>query len=280
MTNAKFTVILWGLIACGAFSQPAPAPLSFEVASIKPAAPDAPGMFIQIQPGGGLRVSNMNLKQLISYAYDVRDFQVSGGPGWVNSDRFDIQARPAHAGDAPTSADDFRNQTDAQRKTMADQMRERTRTLLADRFQLVVRRETKEAPVYALQIAKGGPKLKEDNEPQGRQGIMARRRGQFTGTAAPLQMLATVLSGQLGRPVIDKTGLAGKYDFELEWSPDPGQNFGPAGFPPGAAAPPPTDPNGPTLFTALQEQLGLRLESGKGPIEMILIDRIEKPSEN
>jgi len=171
--------------------------------------------------------------------------------------------------------------SDGQRKTYEEQMRERVRSMLADRFQLMVHRETKESAVYALVVAKGGTKLKENTDPSGRPGIMGRRRGEFTGTAAPMQLLTQMLSNQLGRPVIDKTGLTGKYDFQLQWTPDPGQNPGPPGvLPPGVAAPPPPDPNGPDVFTAIQEQLGLRLESQKGPVDMIVVDRVEKPSEN
>jgi uncharacterized protein (TIGR03435 family) len=100
--------------------------------------------------------------------------------------------------------------------------------------------------------------------------------------AAPLEMLTNALSNQLGRPVLDRTGLKGNFDFKLEWTPEPGQSGGPfSGVPPpGVDVPPPPDPNGPSVFTAVQEQLGLRLESQKGPVEILVIDRVEKPSEN
>lgn len=257
-----------------------PAPLSFEVASIKASAPDTRTMFLQFQRGGGLRVTNMTLKQVLAFGYDVRDFQISGGPAWINSDRYDIQARPEHS-TAAAEPDDFRQMSEEQRKTADQQMRERVRTLLADRFQLAVHHDTKEAPVYALMVAKGGPKLKENTEPRGgRQGIGMRPGGQLTGTAAPVPMLANLLSNLMGRPVLDRTGLSAKYDFELHWTPDPGQTLLPPGAPAPAAEAPLPDPNGPTIFTALQEQLGLRLESEKGPVDMIVIDRVEKPSEN
>ena len=257
-----------------------PAPMSFEVASIKASAPDTRGMFIQFQPGGGLRVTNLTVKQVLAYGYDVRDFQISGGPAWINSDRYDIQARPEHT--ATTAApDDYRQMTDEQRKTLDQQMRERVRTLLADRFELAVHHDTKEAPVYVLMVAKGGPKLKENTEPRGgRQGMGMRPGGQLTATAAPLPMLANLLSNLMGRPVLDKTGLTAKYDFELHWTPDSGKSLVPPGAPAAAVEAQAPDPNGPTIFTALQEQLGLRLESQKGPVDMIVIDRVEKPSEN
>jgi uncharacterized protein (TIGR03435 family) len=218
---------------------------------------------------------------LITFAYDVRDFQISGGPGWINSERYDIQARPDRSEPAESLPPDPRKMTDAQLKTIGDQMRERLRALLADRFQLTIHRETKDAPVYALVVGKNGSKLQAAEEGKDGPRGMRMGRGQLTGMSAPLSMLANTLSSQLGRPVLDRTGLTGKYDFKLEWTPDPGQGDGPpGGLPPGIEAPPPPDPNGPSLFTAVQEQLGLRLESQKGPMEMIVIDRVEKASEN
>jgi uncharacterized protein (TIGR03435 family) len=250
-------------LVSGLWSQAAsPAP-AFEVATIKPAAPDARGSFIRIMPGGALQVTNMPLRMLLTFAYDVRDFQVSGGPGWVGSERYDINAKSEPSAGAQTVSDDPRKMTDDQRKTAG---------------QLAIHHETKEAPIYALVVAKNGPKLQESQEGAG-PSLMGRARGQFEGKGALMEMLANVLSMQVGRPVVDKTGLTGKYDFKLEWTPDPGQGPGPLGIP-GPDAPPPTDPNGPSLFAAVQEQLGLRLESTKGPVETIVIDRVEKPSEN
>ena len=174
--------------------------------------------------------------------------------------------------------DDFSKMTDEQRKTNREQIAERLRALLADRFQLVVHKETKEQPIYALMPAKNGPKLQEAKELGPRQG-MNMNRGRLQGWAAPMEMLGQVLSNTMERPVVDKTGLTGKYDFILEWTPDIGAGGGVAGLGDAPNAPPPGS-SGPTIFTALQEQLGLRLESQKGPVEMIVIDRAEKPSEN
>lgn len=267
---------------CGQSSTP---PLTFEVASVKPSATDDRRVMIQIQPGGGLRTSGTSLKMLLTFAYDVRDFQVSGGPGWINSDRYDIVAKAERSAGAETPLDDPRKMTDEQRKTVGDQMRERLRALLADRFQVTLHRETKEQSVYALVVAKNGPKLQEAQAKEGtgpRGPMMRMGRGELSGQGVALDMLTRTLSSQLGRTVIDRTGLKGNFDFKLTWTPDPGQSAGPPGGgpPPGADAPPPPDPNGPSIFTALQEQLGLRLESQKGPVEMLVIDRVEKPSEN
>jgi bla regulator protein blaR1 len=260
-------------------AQPAANPLTFEVASVRPSAQDAHGWFINFLPGGGLRVIGAPLKSLITLAYDVRDFQVSGGPGWINSDRFDINARGEASEVTESAPADLTKMTEEQRMANAEQAKERLRNLLEERFKLAIHRENKEQQVYALIVAKGGPKIQESKEAAGR---MRLGRGLLTGQSVNLAFLATNLSNQLGRPVIDKTALTGKYDFELKWTPDPGQPaaapFGPPA--PGVELPPPPDPNGPSIFTALQEQLGLRLESQKGPVDTLVIDRVERPSEN
>jgi bla regulator protein BlaR1 len=248
---------LLNLAAVGALAQPSAKPLTFEVASVKRSSPDARGATIDFLPGGELRVVGATLKTLITTAYDVRGFQVTGGPGWMDSARFDIDARSETLDSV----------------TLGAQARERLRNLLASRFQLATRRETKEQQVYTLVVAKGGSKFPESKESK---SMMRGGRGLIISQHVETAMLTTWMSGQLGRPVIDKTALAGKYDFELKWTPDPGQSadgpFGPL--------PPPPDPNGPSIFTAVQEQLGLRLESQKGPVEILVIDRAEKPSEN
>lgn len=169
--------------------------------------------------------------------------------------------------------------TDERPKTMGEQVRGRLGNLLEERFLLTLHRETKEQQVCALVVAQSGPKLQESKEGMGRAGM---DRGLLTGQGVGLGLLAKNLSNQLDRTVIDHTDLSGKYDFELKWTPDPGQpTAAPLGPPPpGVKLPPPPDPNGPSIFTALTEQLGLRLESQKGPVEMLVIDRVERPSEN
>jgi bla regulator protein blaR1 len=305
--------IAWAALCCisSLFGQSAPRPLTFEVASIKPSDPDARGRMLSLQPGGGLRVTGWTLKGLIAFAYDVRDFQIAGGPGWIDSARYDIMAK-AERSDSSDLPNDPRSITEEQLKINAERVRLRLQALLAERFQLAIHRETREAPVYALVIGKNGPKLTEAKQgegpnpadvtktdpvqvagrgeggagPVGRmmgggRGPMGRMMmgiGQLNGEGVTLQFLVQALSNQLGRPVLDKTGLTGHYDFKLQWTPGPGEgpNFGP----PGPDAPPPPDPNGPSIFTAVQEQLGLRLESTKGPVEIIVVDRAEKASEN
>ena len=260
------------LLTCPGFAQ-----LTFEVASIKPSDPDSRGMAIQFMPGGGLKMAGVPLRAMITFAYDVRDFQVTGGPGWMATERFDVMARPDRASvDGP---EDFGNMTFQQMRTIRDQMSERLRALLADRFQLVVHKETKDQPIYALVVSKNGAKLKESKVVVGARQGMSMNRGRLEGMAAPVEMLIQTLSNVTGHPVVDKTSLAGKYDFVLEWTPDPGVDARAQGFGDGVTEPAPA-PGGPTIFTALQEQLGLRLEAQKGPVENIVIDRAEKPSEN
>jgi uncharacterized protein (TIGR03435 family) len=265
--------------AFGLFSQPAP--LTFEVASIKPSPPDEQHFMIQFQPGGGLRATGVTLKMLITQAYDVREFQVSGGPGWINTERYDIVARPEHNADSDLPPEDLRKMSDEQRKTLGEQMRARLVALLADRFRLKVHRETQQALAYALVVGKNGPKLKQAEGDSETRGRMRMGRGDLNGDGVKLEFLAQALANQLGRPVVDKTGLTGNYDIKLAWTPDPGPPAPlPLGPPPGLEPSPVPDPSGPSIFTAIEEQLGLRLESQKGPIETIVIDSVEKPSEN
>jgi uncharacterized protein (TIGR03435 family) len=257
-------------------------PPQFEVASIKPAAPDARGMLIMPGPGGGIRITNMPLKELIVIAYRIQPFQISGGPPWLDSIRYDIIAKPEHKpkqGDIPLML----------------------QSLLADRFQLTIRRETKELPVYAIVLArkdgKLGPQLSEAKEggctvpdptkppppPEagkppklGCGGLMMSPR-HLTAASVPVSNLTPMLSRLLGRTVIDRTGLTQKFDITLDWTPDESQAIQ---LPPDGPKPPTSDSPGPSIFTALQEQLGLKLESQKGPVEILVIERAEKPSEN
>lgn len=246
----------------------------FETASIKPSAPAQGGrMMIGIQtlPGGRVSMSNVTVKILLQQAYNIRDFQIVGGPSWISTERYDIVAKPEGSA------------TDAQVKVMLQ-------SLLKDRFKLEFRRETRELPTYALVIAKGGPKLKVSDAPRedqedrgggrgeggggGRRGMVRMGRGHFEATGAPISALINQLAIALRRSVIDKTGLTGEYDFNLDWAPDE------TGRGPAAEGSSSTDAEGPSIFTALQEKLGLKLEATKGPVEVFVIGSAEKASEN
>jgi bla regulator protein blaR1 len=241
---------------------------TFEVASIKPSAPAGGGMQIGVSPGGTFNAKNVTLKVLIEQAYDVRDFQIAGGPGWVDTEVYDIIAKGDGTG---PSEDDMRKMTDTQRDLFKEQLVVKIRALLADRFLLKVHRETKELPVYALAIAKNGTKIQSAADEDVTRTSLTTRRGdggktEVTGTRVPVASLVKTLSSQVGRPVLDQTGLAGNYNFKFSFAPDLGQ--------------PATETDGPSIFTALQEQLGLRLEAQKGPVEVLVIDSAQKASEN
>jgi uncharacterized protein (TIGR03435 family) len=234
----------------------------FEVASIKPGDPGARGGYIQPSPGR-FTSTNMPLIGLITFAYDVRPDQISGAPGWIDSQRYDILATSESPVGDPHK--------------LLDQQRLMLQKLLADRFQLRVRHETRERPVYTLTVDKNGPKMKENNDLKSAPFpiIVITGRGHAKAQIVSMSYIVQFLESQLGRIVLDRTGLKGSYDFTLQWTPDPA-------FEPGLGAAPdaPPDASGPSIFTALRQQLGLGLESTKGPVEFIVVDRVEKPSEN
>jgi len=308
-----------------AFAQTAEPLPSFEVASIKPAAPMQPGrMMIGTRGGPGtsdpgqMTFTNNSLRDLIQNAYDVKSYQITG-PSWIETERFDILAK-------------------VPKNTPKEQAKLMLQSLLADRFKLVLHHSSKELPMYALVVAKNGPKLKEaapepaptpgedapggpgispgsgritvgkDGVPQfphgAPRGAMMMTMGGMNGTmhmgakAQTMARFAETLNMQVDRPIVDMTGLTGKYDIALEFAPDFGRmqtkmaamggggmmvqgsgGEGPGGGP--AASPDGPGAGGPTIFSALQEQLGLKLEPKKGPVDILVIDSANKvPTEN
>jgi bla regulator protein blaR1 len=236
-------------------------PVKFEVATIKPTPFDATRVIVMARPstGGRFEATGFTVKFLIQRAYGVRDYQISGGPAWLNSDRFDINAKAEGIEGVLTPA----------------QQSSAIRALIEDRFKLRIRRESKEVPAYALVAARGGAKITPAKEP----GPLRFGFGQLNGVAS-MQALANSLSDRLARPVIDQTGLSGDFAIALKWAPEPGEP-GPGGGPPPVGFPrPETDPNLSPLATAVQEQLGLRLESTRAAVDIIVVESIEKPSEN
>jgi len=266
--GAPVLVGLWQAPSGNAQSQEK---LVFEVASIKrmdPAAlgggprPLAPG----VTPGGGIR-SQVPIFNLICWAYRIDFDYLSGGPSWVRSDRYDIQAKPEKF----EGAEDPTAPISEQR---ANRVRERVKALLAERFHLAVRTETKESEVYVLSVAKGGHKLTPD--PEGSGGAR-RGAGVIEGMGAPVSFLAISLKLELGRPVLDETGIDGKFKFKLEFRPegvDVRQALAAAGEPVAD-----NDPR-PSIFNAIKSQLGLELHQKKGPVTSVVIERIERPTEN
>jgi uncharacterized protein (TIGR03435 family) len=230
-----------------AFAQSAPRP-SFEVASVKPSGPDDRLMY-RLQPGGRYIATGLTLKTLISNAYAVPEFRISDGPGWRDSDKFNIEAKVGVA--LPPWPDSNK------------QLNLMLQSLLEERFKLAFHRETREEPVYELVAAKGVAKLKTAKADESPGFEMD--AGRIHSMAVPLEYLATNLAYLLNRTVIDKTGLAGKYSFTVTYTPDDA---------------PPADTSGPSLFTALQDQLGLKLKSSKAPVELLVIDHVEKLDAN
>jgi bla regulator protein blaR1 len=255
------------LLAVGAFhispvhaQQPA-GRLEFDVASVKPSNPNsASGTVVNVTSGGRLHVVNATLKDLIETAYDVRSFQIEGGPKWADSTKFDVEATPGAPLEGTAIPKDWTS------------VRFEVQALLKDRFQLQLHRETKTAPVYSLTIAKGGVKSGVLSATQNQQRGINAGQGKMLGEAASMTQLAYKLSRLLQRPVVNNTGLNGNYDFKLEWTPDLN----------------PSSPDGQSedtsvggsIFSAIREQLGLRLESTKGPVDVLVIDQVDRPSVN
>lgn len=233
----------------------------YDVASIKPSQGGKPSG-ARSGPGGRLTATNTTLKTLMVFAWDVHSYEIAGGPPWLDSAGWDIVATPEHHVD-PGLAN-------------IDHFREMLRSLLIDRFQLEAHRETKELSVYALVVAKGGLKLKPgDAAAHASEMRLHMSNGQMVAQKITWKFVAQMFSEFLGRTVIDRTGSDGAFDFKLQWTPDPTQS--PLPSDPGQAPP---DPSGPSLFTALQEQLGLRLEAQKAPVEILVVDRATKAAEN
>jgi uncharacterized protein (TIGR03435 family) len=263
------------LFVLAAFGQSSPQ--GFDVVSIKPSDPSAQMVHIGISQSGSFEAKGVDLKTLLMMAYDVRGFQISGGPGWAGTDRYDIVTKDM-AGSPSEEA--LKTMNDAQRNEFRDRLMGKVRLLMADRFQLKIHRESKELTVYALVVAKGGSKLEavtDDDIHDGglNAGRAADGKTAIVGKNLQMENLVRYLAGQVGRDVLDKTGLTGKYNFKFSFSPDLNR-------PPDIAAPdaPRADTSGPSIFTALQEQLGLRLDTQKAPVEIIVIDSVQKPSDN
>jgi uncharacterized protein (TIGR03435 family) len=242
---------------------------AFEVARIKPTDPNAvnAGRFIRMESAHRFQVKSYTVNGLIAAAYNLNPRAISGGAPWTQSDRYEIIAQTP--GDL--------------RPTFDDQMT-MLRRLLTDRFSLALHREKKEFSIYELTVSKGGPKLRASSAPPDEPNnltstVFPAASGGIDHVFLPArnvtvaQFAGILQRAILDKPVVDSTGLTGRYDFDLEWTPDESQFGGqlPVG---------PPDSAKPSLFAAMQQQLGLRLEATRGPIETLVIDRVERPSDN
>jgi uncharacterized protein (TIGR03435 family) len=257
------------------------------VSTIKPAATDANGSRLMFTPDG-IQITNVPLFMIVRETFRMEDDHLVGMPGWTKSAMFDVEAKVAPE-DAPRLKD-----------LKMDQRWPMLVPLLEERFGLKFHHETRGLQVYELVVAKGGIKMQatkptDDASPNpppdpppgpgqplrpGSHALMM-RRGHIESTGTGMEFPAHVLSGQLGRTVVDKTGLTGDYDFKLDWTPDDAAPTMTKGGDPASSGGVSTpDNSGPSLFTAVQEQLGLKLESVKTQADVIVIDRIEQPTAN
>jgi len=239
--------------------------LVFDVATIKPSDPATPGQSILVGRGGSnlFTTTNTTLNDLITFAYDIHLRQVTGGPSWLQSDRFDITAKPEPQG-IPN----------------ATQLRTMLRKLLADRFGLAFHTEKREMPAYVITVGKDGPKLTKNESGGLLPGFGGRGPGAIGVRNSTMADFAGFLQARmLDRPVVDQTGITGRFDFTLEWRPDVAQLGAPGGGGPAPQLPPEVEAR-PDLFTAIQEQIGLKLESSKAPVDTYVVDKVQKPSDN
>jgi uncharacterized protein (TIGR03435 family) len=265
---------------------------SFEVASVRVNKGTEMGQFIRRQPGGSFSVSNMPLRTIVQFAYQMRPFQIEGAPDWAANTRYDIAAKAGR--DLPMTPPG----------TVSEDML-MLRSLLAERFKLKVRFETREMPIYELRLARddgrlgpnlspsttdcqalmkaamgrGGPPPVPPSPTERMQCGMRIGPGLMSAGSFPISEFANTLGNLVQRTVVDRTGLSGMYDAEMKFSMDqmPGPGGAPLALPPGSPGP---DPDAPSIFTALQEQLGLKLESARGPVQLLIVEHVEPAVED
>ena len=289
------TACIVGIVApLGAHTRPNP---EFEAASVKQNTSVNGRRNLEVTPGGRFMATYTTLRELVTLAYTLStgrvrdDSQIAGGPSWINSDHFDVVAK-AEGIPAGLNSNTAASAAHPQEITAIEQIRLMLRMLLADRFKLIVHNETMNRPVYALVIARRdgrlGPQLhkveidcaalrdgaqrsaRPESSASGCGGFRLLRPGRLTGHAVTMSLLAGSFPGSVGRIVVDRTGLGGTFDLDLEWTPEQA--------PPGTGVPLQTD--GVSIFTAAREQLGLKLQSTESPLDVLVIDRVERPTED
>jgi uncharacterized protein (TIGR03435 family) len=256
MTRSLITV---ALAICAAGSGQEVARPAFEVVSVKPATPEnrAMGIGLYTYPGGRIHAANYRLRQLIHDAYNIDMYRILGGPRWVDEDRFDVEAKPAASSDLDKWApESFKSPPNAEMRLMLQ-------TLLADRFQLKVHSETRKELVYVLVVSKGGPRLKPPASTTAQPFVSFLPNG-LAGQNATVDQLVDRLAKLLGRPVLNRTGIQGNFDFRIEYPPEDVAD----------------NDDRTLLLSAIQEQAGLKLETEPGSVDVLVIDSVEKPSGN
>ena len=268
LLSTTFVAIAWPIASAQQVDRPQQDGPTFEVASVRPNTSGVGGAGINIQPGGRVTALNVPLLWLIESAYGLGHHQLEGGPPWIHTDRFDVIAKaetdiPMPIAGAPPGLFHFM-----------------LRALLADRFKLAIHQEKRDLPIYELHLARADGalgaglrrsdfdcttaekspdgRLRDQNDGRPTCG-MSMRNTQITAHSIPLSSLVTVIEGNAHRPVVDRTNLRGLFDIDVAWASNP------------------TDTSKPSIFTALQEQLGLKLVSARGPVEVLVVDRAERP---
>ena len=241
-------VLLLTALAC--YGQSGAAPAKYDVASIKPNTDNDSRFAFRIEPGGSLSATGITLQRLMMSAFNVQNFRIVGGPDWLTTRRWDVQARP-------------------DRPAPLDQIRPMLRTLLETRFHLHSHSEIRQLPLFELSVDRRGSKVPPVKDPAAKPDVRL-GPGSIQLTNNTAATFASQLSYSLNRPVVDRTNLSGKFDFALRWTPDPSET----------ADQPAATPNGPSIFTAVSEQLGLRLKAERGPVEVIVVDDAQLPPAN
>jgi uncharacterized protein (TIGR03435 family) len=257
-------LIVSAALVCGSFApvvaaqSPAVGDPEFEVATIKPSK--SAGVSLGVSPGGIFSASGTSLSDLIKFAYDLHPRQIIGGPSWVETEKYDVTGKP----DKPGKPD-------------LRILKVMVQKLLADRFKITFHRDKRELSVYAITVAKSGPKLtKNDSDPNGVPSFSVGPRDLRLRNATMAEFASILQASILERPAVDQTALGlARYDFILRWTPDAAPSQ------PGRTEPRVDDAEAPPdLFAAFQQQLGLKLESTKAPVEVLVIDHVERPSAN
>ena len=238
---------------------------AFEVASIRPSPPGGRRGVWTMGSKSLIQMLGMNLRQLMGFAYDVEGYRISA-QGPAMTERYDVVAKVP---------DEVSGLSDKERWQRIHLM---TRRLLAERFKLEFHRSSTEMPVYRLAVWKGGAKIKETGPNPGDNVVIDRSSGHLSAKSMPMSQLVSILTSELRRPVLDETGIQGVFDVALDWAPEslPARPGAAAGATNLADAP----DTRPSIFTAVEEQLGLRLEAGKSTMEVLVVDRAERASEN
>ncbi len=263
-------LIAAAVVGCS-HAQPASSPAyTYEVVSIHKADPAQRNSGFSPGPQGGLHARNDTAMELLAFAYAVRDYQFEGIPGWAKTDRFDIQLTPDRS--EPPLPD---RATPAQLDGWLARNRQRMQAVLRDRFGLVIRSETREMPLYALTRAKGGHKLSPPADPSLGISFNINGRQQIVARSSTMKMLADSLAMLMGRFVRDETGIEGSFDFKMDFARDSTGDLMPH-----SEIASSSDTDRPSIFAALTEQLGLKLEAKKGPVPVFVVEKLDHPAEN